>query len=281
MDFGYSLSRFGSVLLVLLAACQPRQQPEETRATPTARQVPAARPTAPLAPPHSAAPPAARPEKQTLFPDTLRPIELAVQYWTGPQVDSIRAVLDADSLAIDSRVMLWTARYRVLRADDDYSALRLFFRPLGQPARWVELDLNAWLGRHNELSYLTARAVELDQRPPEELLVELEGGSYAQGLREILDHTLLLSFDGPPRVIWHSLDTRIEEIPLNMFANNGEGEGGNYAELRREITVRRGRVRVGRVQAQGEFEDEQHPELTPITPGTYAYRAGRFLRVGQ
>jgi hypothetical protein len=155
--------------LLLLAACQSQQQSDDKHATLTARQLPVAQPTAPSAPADSAAPVAARPEKQTLFPDTLHPVELSVQYWTGPQVDSMRAVLDADSLAIISSVMLWTDRYRVLRADDDYMVLRLFFRPLGQPTRWVELDLNAWLGRHHEVSYLTARAVELNQRPPEEL----------------------------------------------------------------------------------------------------------------
>ncbi|MFD2718026.1 hypothetical protein ACFST9_04825 [Hymenobacter monticola] len=162
---------------------------------------------------------------------------------------------------------------------EDFEGLLLFYRPRGLPMRWVELDLNAWFGELKSLPYLTARAVELDQRPPEELLVQMEGGNYASGIREKEEHTLLISFDGPPHVIWHSLDGRDEEIPPHSVIESDEMEGGNYAYAHREITVRRGRVIVGQVQQEGGFEDEAVRGFTPITPGNYAYRAGRFRRI--
>ncbi|MBD2721462.1 hypothetical protein [Hymenobacter armeniacus] len=214
----------------------------------------------------------------------MRPIELPVDYWTGPQLDSIRAavLLEADSLEPDaaisaSWVELWTDRCRVLSADE-YSGKRLFFRPLGV-GRWAELDLNSWLEGYNSLPYLNARAVELDQRPPQELLIELGGSMAGQGQREMEDYTLLISFKGPPHIIWHSLDGATEEISPTRTADNGEMEGGNYADARRKITVRHGRVYVGRVRQEGKFESGPDYVVTPITPGTYAYRAGRFRRV--
>jgi hypothetical protein len=280
MPFVRGLLRLGTFsLTLLLGACQAGQRPDDGRATPAVRPVPVARSASHRLPAGSPRYVAARPAKQTLFPDTLRPIGLPVEYWTGPQLDSMRAGLEADTLAISSPVMLWTDRYRVLHADDDYLVLRLFFRPRDRPGRWVELNLNAWLGVYNSLSYMQACAVELDQRPPEELLVEMDGGMYGQGLRATRNHTLLISFDGPPRVIWHSLDGRTEEIPPTAADEQGEMVGGNYAYWRREIGVRPGRIHVGRVHREGKFEAEKHPDLTPITPGTYAYRGGRFGRV--
>ncbi|UOQ97407.1 hypothetical protein MUN81_19490 [Hymenobacter sp. 5317J-9] len=191
-------------------------------------------------------------------------------------------MLEADSLEPNSRIAaswveLWTDRCRVLRADE-YSGKRLFFRPQGV-ARWVELDLDSWMEGYNSLPYLNARAVELDQRPPKELLIELGGGMAGQGQREMEDHTLLISFDGPPRIIWHSLDGLTEEISPTHAAEDGEMLGGNYADARRKTTVRHGRVQVGRVQQEGKFESGPDYVVTPITPGTYAYRAGRFRRV--
>jgi hypothetical protein len=282
MISGRGLFSFGSIWPALLfAACQPGQRLDDNHATPTTQQVALAYPTTPLTPADSAATLAIHSEKQTLFPDSLRPVELSVEYWTGPQLDSLRAMLEADSIGGLGWVQSWTNRYRVMRSGD-YTELRLFFRPLGTPVRWAELNLSKWLGELTELPYLTARAVELNQRPPEELLVNMEGGNYASGIREKEEHTLLISFDGPPRVIWHSLDGRTEEIPPYLVNNgDGETEGGNYASAQREIIVRRGLVHVGRMREEGTFESGAKPKLTPIAPGTYAYRAGRFQRVGR
>ena len=282
---GRGLLGFGSLLLMLLSACQSRQPAENAHATPTVRPVVAPRPTS--SPPAADSTPtlSARPEKQTLFPDTLHPIELSVQYWTGPQVDSIRAavMLAADSLEANSTIAaswveLWTDRCRVLRYDED-TGKRLFFRPRGATSPWVELDLNTWMDSYNSLPYLNARAVELDQRPPQELLVTLGGSLAGQGSREAEDYTLLISFDGPPHIVWYSLNGRTEEIsPYQTNDDTGEMEGGNYASAHRKITVRGGRVRVGRVQQDGKFESGDEFVLTPITPGTYTYRGGRFRR---
>ena len=279
MIFRRGLLIFGSLLLVLLTACQSRQPAEKAHATPAARPAVTSRPTSSRPAADSTPPLPARPEKQTLFPDTLHPIALPVQYWTDPQLDSLRAVLDADTPAILSSVEQWTNRCRVLRADDDYSTLRLFFRPLGATPRWVELDLNAWLKGYNMLSYMKARVVELNQHAPEELLVEMGGGNYASGIREPLSYTLLISFEGSPHVIWHSLDSHTQEVPPYQSNESGGMEGGNYASARRKITVRSGRVRVGRVQQDGKFESGDEFVLTPIKPGSYQYRGGRFRRV--
>jgi len=279
MIFRRGLLGFSSLLLMLLSACQSRQPADNAHATPAARPVVTPRPTSSRPAADSTPTLPARPEKQTLFPDTLHPIALSVQYWTGPQLDSLRAVLDADTPAILSSVEQWTNRCRVLRADDDYSTLRLFFRPLGATARWVELDLNAWLNGYNMLSYMQARVVELDQRASEELLVEMGGGNYASGIREPLSYTLLISFEGAPHVIWHSLDSHTQEVPPYQSNAQGEMERGNYASADRKITVRNGRVRVGRVRQEGKFGSGDELVLTPITPGSYQYRAGRFRRV--
>lgn len=269
---------FGSLLLMLLSACQSRQPAEKAHATPAARPAVTSRPTS--SPPAADNTPMlpARPEKPTLFPDTLHPIELSVQYWTGPQLDSMRAVLEADSVAGIDLVQQWDARCRVLRTDED-TGKRLFFRPRGATSPWVELDLNTWLDSYNSLPYLNARAVELDQCPPQELLVTLGGSLAGQGSREAEDYTLLISFDGPPHIVWYSLDGRTEEISPTITNAQGGMEGGNYASASRKITVRNGRVRVGRVQQDGKFESGDELVLTPITPGTYTYRAGRFRRV--
>lgn len=281
MPGGRSLAGIG--LALLLGTCQPDRPTENQQAAPTVRPVP---PEPPMAPPAAQATPqaAVQPEKQTLFPDSLHSIALPVDYWTGPQLDSIRAavMMEADSLEADaaiaaSWVETWTDRCRVLRADE-MSGKRLFFRPQGA-ARWAELHFNSWMDGYNSLPYLNAHAVELDQRPPQELLIAL-GGSYAgQGQHEAEDYTLLISFNGPPHIIWHSLDGLKEEISPTRTAGDGEMEGGNYADARRKIIVRGGRVRVGRVRQEGRFESGPDPLLTPITPGTYAYRAGRFRRV--
>ena len=265
---------------MLLNACQSRQPAENAHAMPTARPMVAPRPTSPRPAADTAPTLSARPEKQTLFPDTLHPIALSVQYWTGPQVDSMRAVLEADSVAGIDLVQQWDARCRVLRTDES-TGKRLFFRPRGATSLWVELDLNTWMDSYNSLPYLNARAVELDQRPPQELLVTLGGSFGGQGQREMEDYMLLISFDGPPHIVWYSLDGRQEEISPTITNAQGGMEGGNYASARREITVRGGRVRVGRVQQDGKFESGDEFVLTPITPGSYTYRAGRFRRVAQ
>ena len=275
---GRSLGGTGLALTLLLGACQLNRPAEAGHAAPTVRPVPQ-EPPPPLPAAKATPGTAIRPEKQTLFPDSLRPIELPVQYWTSPQLDSIRTVLKADSVAGIDWVQQWDAQCRVLHSDED-TGKRLFFRPRGATSPWVELDLNTWIDSYNSLPYLNARAVELDQRPPQELLVTLGGSLAGQGSREAEDYTLLLSFDGPPHIVWYSLDGRGEEIsPYQTNDDTGEMEGGNYASASREIIVRRGRVRVGRVRQEGKFESGDELVLTPITPGTYAYRAGRFRRV--
>ena len=278
MIFRRGLLIFGSLLLVLLSACQSRQPADNVHATPAARPVVIPRPTSSRPATDSTPTLPARPAKQTLFPDTLHPIALPVQYWTDPQLDSLRAVLDADTVAGIDWVQQWDARCRVLHTDE-YTGKRLFFRPRGAPSPWVELDLNTWMEGYNSLPYLNARAVELNQRPPQELLVALGGSLGGQGSREAEDYTLLISFEGPPHIVWYSLDGRQEEISPTITNAQGGMEGGKYARARRKITVRSGRVRVGRVQQDGKFESGDEFVLTPITPGSYQYRAGRFRRV--
>lgn len=278
---GRSLAGSSLALTLLLGACQPDRPAEAGHATPTVRPVPQVPPPAPTPPAAKATLRAAvRPEKQTLFPDSLHPIALTADYWTGRQLNSRRAALpNTDTIVMGSNVVQWAARCRVLRTGDYDNELRLFIRLPTQPMRWAELDLNAWLAEYTQLAYMKARLVGLDQRPPEELLVELGGGIYASGLREVLGHTVLIPFDGPPRVIWHSVDGRNQEIPPTH--NNAQGEmlGGSYGGWSRKVTVGRGRVQVSCVRREGGFEDQSSPGFTPITPGSYQYRAGRFRRV--
>lgn len=268
-------------LTLLLGACQPHRPAEDGHAAPTVRPGPPM-PPAPPPPAARATPQAAvRPEKQTLFPDSLRPIALPVDYWTGPQLDSIRAALPkGDTILMGSNVVQWAARCRVLRDDEhDELKLRLFVRLPMQPLRWAEFNLNPWLGEYLDVADMKAHLVDLDQRPPEELVVELSAGIYVQSVQDVRSHTLLISFDGPPRVIWHSVDSHNESIPPHQTLGQDEMEGGNYADVQRTIAVRRGRVQVGRARRVGKFENDDQPYFTPITPGSYQYRASRFRRV--
>jgi hypothetical protein len=136
-----------------------------------------------------------------------------------------------------------TGRYRVFHSDD-YVDLRLFYRPLSAAARWIEFNLNPWLEDYKELNYLNAYVVQLDQRAPEEIMVKMGGGSYGSGYRTMVDHTLLLSIDGPPRLLWHSIDSRVEEIPPYQSNKEGEMIGGGYAERQRTVAMRQGLIYV-------------------------------------
>jgi hypothetical protein len=221
--------------------------------------------------------PVATAPRQTLFPDTLHARPLAVTYWTRAQVDSIQQSLGTTRYERAQMLADSTGRYRVFRGDD-YLDRRLFYCPLSSAARWIEFDLNPWLKEYNELAYLHAYVVALDQRAPEEIMVKMGGGVYGSGYRTMIDQTLLLSLAGPPRLLWQSVDGRVEEIPATPEEKTGEMTGGSYAEHHRTVAMRQGRVYVSKVQKTGRFEHPD-PKLTPITPGYYQYQAGRFRRV--
>jgi hypothetical protein len=214
---------------------------------------------------------------QTLFPDTLHARPLVVIYWTRAQVDSIQLSLGDTPRKRAEMLEDSTGRYRVFHSDD-YVELLLFYRPLAAAARWIEFDLNPWLGEYKELNYLKAYVVQLDERAPEEIMVKMGGGSYGSGYRTMVDHTLLLSIDGPPRLLWHSIDSRVEEIPPYQSNKAGEMIGGGYAERERTVAMRQGLVYVSPFKRNDKFEDPE-PRLTPITPGYYQYQGGRFRRV--
>ena len=234
----------------------------------------------------ASAPPLA--QRPTRFPDTFRAQPLEVTYWTRRQVDSIQAALGATRWERQQRLGDSTARYRVFFGDgaDDVRMFRLFYRPLATPARWVEFDLNPWLRRLNPwlnendqyLAYMHVYVVNLDQRGPEEIMVKTGGGTGVQGYRTDVDQTLLVSLDGPPRLLWQSVDGRSELIPPITSDEQGEMLGGNLAERSRTVAMRKGLVYVSRVHSLGKFE-EPDPQLTPITPGYYQYQKGRFRRV--
>ncbi|MGI4762942.1 MAG: hypothetical protein ACRYF0_19680 [Janthinobacterium lividum] len=220
--------------------------------------------------------PVATAPRQTLFPDTLHARPLLVSYWTRAQVDSIQQSLGDNRRERAQMLEDSTGRYRVFRGED-YLDRRLFYCPVSSPTRWIEFDLNPWLRDYNELAYLHAYVVHLDQQTPEEIMVKMGGGSYGSGYRTMVDHTLLLSLDGSPRLLWHSIDSRTEEIPAQPD-ETGEMTGGNYAEYQRTVAMRQGLVYVSPVKKEGKFDDAD-PKLTPITPGYYQYRGGRFRRV--
>ena len=220
--------------------------------------------------------PVATAPRQTLFPDTLHARPLLVSYWTRAQVDSIQQSLGDNRRERAQMLEDSTGRYRVMRSDD-YRDLRLFYRPLSSSAHWIEFDLNPWLGEYDELKHLRAYVVQLDQQAPEEVMVKMGGGSYGSGYRTMVDHTLLLSLDGPPRLLWHSIDNRVEEVPA-WPDKTGEMVGGNYAEYQRTVAMRKGLLYVSKIQITGKF-DNTDPRFTPITPGYYQYRDGHFRRV--
>jgi hypothetical protein len=135
--------------------------------------------------------PVANAQHQALFPDTLHARRLEVSYWMRAQVDSIQRSLGDTQRERAQMLKDSTGRYRVFRGDD-YLELRLFYCTLSSPTRWIEFDLNPWLKDYNELSYLKAYVVELNQRAPEEIIVKMGGGSYGSGYRTMIDQTLLL-----------------------------------------------------------------------------------------
>jgi|GEM_PF-2468370 len=214
--------------------------------------------------------------RQTLFPDTLHARPLLVSYWTRAQVDSIQQSLGDNRYERSRMLEDSTGRYRVFRGED-YLDRRLLYCPVSSPAHWIEFDLNPWLRAYNELAYLHAYVVHLDQQAPEEIMVKMGGGIYGSGYRTMIDQTLLLSLDGPPRLLWQSIDGRTEEIPASPD-ETGEMAGGNYAAYQRTVAMRQGRVYVSPVAKEGGFHTPQ-PRLTPITPGYYQYLGGRFRRV--
>lgn len=233
----------------------------------------------------ASAPPLA--QRPTRFPDTFRAQPLAVTYWTRRQVDSIQAALGATRLERQQRLVDSSARCRVFLGDGpDDPQFRLFYRPRATPTRWLEIDLNPWLRRlnpwlkenDNYLAYMHAYVVNLNGRGPEEIMVKTGGGTGVQGYRTVVDQTLLLSLDGPPRLVWQSVDGRSEEVPSTPSVEPGERVGGNLAERSRTVALRKGLVYVSSIHKSGTFE-EPNPQLTPITPGYYQHQKGRFRRV--
>ena len=222
--------------------------------------------------------PGATASRPTFFPDTLHARPLEVTYRTSAELDTLRASLGTTPQERWEMVLDSTARYRVFRGDD-YRSLRLFYRPVAFSGRWLEVDLNPWLQEYTgELSYLKAYAIELDQRAPEEIMVKMGGCNCGAGYRTMVDQTLLLSLNGPPRLLWQSVDGRVEEIPPRKRDKDGEMLGGQYADYHRTVAMRQGRVYVSKVQKVGKFSNPD-PGLTPITPGYYQYEAGHFRRV--
>jgi len=123
-----------------------------------------------------------------------------------------------------------------------------------------------------------AYVVNLDRRGPEEIMVKTGGGTGVQGYRTVVDQTLLLSLDGPPRLLWQSIDRRSEKVPSTPSLEEGERVGGNWAERSRTVAMRKGLVYVSSIHKSGKFE-QPDPQLTPITPGYYQYQKGHFRRV--
>jgi hypothetical protein len=217
-------------------------------------------------------PPLAR--RQTRFPDTLHAQPLEVRYWTSAQLDTLQAELGTTGQQITQLLGDSPARYRVFY---EAEALRLFYRPLASTTQWLEVDLAPWLAGPSQ-PYLHAYVVDLDHHAPEEIMVKMGSGSYGSGYRTTIDQTLLLSLDGPPHLLWQSIDGRVEEVPPTRADKKGEMIGGNWAERRRTVAMRKGLVYVSSIHKSGKFEDPD-PQLTPITPGYYQYQQGRFRRV--
>jgi hypothetical protein len=213
--------------------------------------------------------------RPTLFPDTLHAHLLDVTYWSRRQVDSLQAVLGTARWQLNRMLVDSTARSRVFLGEYD-RALRLFYCPLATPTKWVEFDLRPWAA-YEDLDYLHAYVVQLDQRGPEELLVKMGSGEHGAGYNATAVQTLLLSLDGPPRLLWQSIDERLEEqAPIRE--KDKEDVGGNSAYCQRTVAMRKGLVYVSQVQKEGKFEDPDL-QLTPIAPGYYQYQHGRFRRV--
>jgi hypothetical protein len=216
---------------------------------------------------------------QTLYPDTLRPRALAYHLWTTAEVDTMagRWVPVADTC------------YRVLDVHDtpaygEEPYLRLFCRTPKASATWLELDLRNPLREFLTDLYLQPQAIELDQRPPAELLVRLGGRNDGNSSGSGLGYTLLLSLANTPTVVWQSIDSCQQTIrPLLTAADTTEDNsftrGYSEDEAHRRVTVRRGIVQVSRI-SQDPTSRLGEEKLTPITPGRYRYQAGRFQRIG-
>jgi hypothetical protein len=214
--------------------------------------------------------------RPTLFPDTLHAHLLEVTYWSRRQVDSLQAASGTARWQLNRMLVDSTARSRVFCGEYESGALRLFYCPFATPKRWVEFDLRPWAA-YDDLDYVNAYVVQLDQRGPEELLVKMGSGEYGAGYRATAVQTLLLSLDGPPRLLWQSIDERLEE-QLPIREKDKEDVGGSWAHAQRTVALRKGLVYVSKVQKEGKFEDPD-PRLTPIAPGYYQYQRGRFRRV--
>lgn len=180
-------------------------------------------------------------------------------------------------------------RYRVLDVHDtpayeDGPYLRLFCRTSKAAATWLELDLRNPLREFRTDLYLQPQAIELDQRPPAELLVRLGGRNDGNSSGTGLGYTLLLSLRTTPTVVWQSLDSCQQTVrPLLTAADTSEEnsftQGYSEDEAHRCVTVRRGVVQVSRI-SQDPTSRLGEENLTPITPGHYRYQAGRFQRIG-
>lgn len=82
-------------------------------------------------------------------------------------------------------------------------------------------------------------------------MVKMGGGSYGSGYCTTVDHTLLLSIDGAPRLLWHSIDSRVEKIVPYESNKKGEMIGGNYAAYQRIVAMRKDLLYVSKAQRQG------------------------------
>jgi hypothetical protein len=218
--------------------------------------------------------------QQTLYPDTLHPRALAYHVWTTAEVDTMQG----------KRLPVADAQYRVLDVHNTLAYgggpyLRFFYRLPRAPARWLELDLGNPLGEFLTDLYLQPQTVDLDQRSPAELLLRLGGRNDGNAAGMGLGYTLLLSLAGPPTVIWQSVDDCEQTIrPLLTEADSVDTEESSFTrgyredEAHRRITVRRGLVQVSRISYSA-TDSLGKDNLTPITPGHYRYRQGRFQRI--
>jgi hypothetical protein len=265
------------LLSYLFIGCQ-QEQKSPARTPPVPRS--SAEPLLGLAPPATAqlATQAQSAVPQTLYPDTLHPRALAYQVWTTAEVDTMQG----------ERLPVADARYRVLDVSNtpthgDEPSLRFFCRAPNAPARWWELDLRNPLSEFMSDLYLAPQTIDLDQRPPAELLLRLGGRNDGNAAGTGLGYTLLLSLANTPTVVWQSIDSCQQTIrPLLTAADTTEEtsftRGYSEDEAHRRVTVRRGVVQVSRI-SQDTTNRLGEENLTPITPGRYRYQAGRFQRV--
>jgi hypothetical protein len=267
----------------LLSSCQPAQKaPPRTPvlSTPLASvhpQRPAG--TAAAAARTPVAPAEARPI-QTLYPDTLQPRVLAYQVWTPAQVDTLSG----------KWLPVADTRFRVLDVHDtpayaEGPYLHFFCRAPGAPTRWLELDLQNPLSEVVTELYVEPHTVDLDQRPPAEVLLHLGGRNEGNAAGTGVGYTLLLSLAGKPRVIWQSLDSwQQTSRPLLTAADTTDSDetsftrGYQETEVQRRVTVRAGAVQVSGLSYRT-ADSLGQAQLTPITPGRYRYEGERFQRL--